>query len=335
METMSQSAAVELVFAGNVTRQSGYCEIPTSLLVSRFDVKMPDLPDPEFYFQKEGQFQQLRPAKQPISYLALSLHSSIWVKDADFPQMQTFAEKMLRKISTDPSLPAEKRVEVLQKSAMKVVEGLFETPSKENIDRSVKVVGSFVYLLMKDPKAYLLLSKLSDHDPYTLRHSVGVSVHAIILAKKLGISDENELNEVGIAGLLHDIGKTKVKREIINKEGPLNDIEWEEMRSHPREGYDIIKNHPNLSERTKLAVLEHHEDRDGTGYPQKVPLSTTDLFSRIVAISDIFNALTTDRSYSKAKLPFEAFQLMKDKLSKKFDEDLFQKLVKIYGGELS
>jgi len=187
---------------------------------------------------------------------------------------------------------------------------------------------------MKDPKAYLLLSKLSDHDPYTLRHSVGTSVHSIILAKKLGIADEATLNEVGIAGLLHDIGKTQVKREIINKEGPLNELEWEEMRTHPMAGYNIIKDHPGLSDRVKRAVLEHHEDRDGTGYPNKVPLEQTNLFSRIVCISDIFNALTTDRSYSKAKTPFEAFQLMKDKLFKKYDEGLFQELVKIYGGQI-
>ena len=76
-----------------------------------------------------------------------------------------------------------------------------------------------------------------------------------------------------------------VKREIINKEGPLNDVEWEEMRTHPKAGYEIIKNHPDLSERSKRAVLEHHEDRDGTGYPLQVPLNKTDLFSRIVAIS--------------------------------------------------
>jgi HD-GYP domain-containing protein (c-di-GMP phosphodiesterase class II) len=185
---------------------------------------------------------------------------------------------------------------------------------------------------MKEPKSYLLLSQLSGHDAYTLRHSVGTSIHCIILAKKSGITQEHELNEIGLAGLLHDIGKTKVKREIINKNGPLDELEWEEMRQHAQAGYDIVKDNPLISDRIKCAIWEHHEDRNGTGYPQKKKLADTDLFSRIVSVCDIFNALTTDRTYSKAKSPLEAFQLMKDKLAYKYDEHLFKELVRIYGG---
>src|SRR6185437_665742 len=115
------------------------------------------------------------------------------------------------KDSSTSQLPMEKRMEVLRRSAMKVVEDLFENPSTENIDRSVKVVSSFVYVLMKDPKAYLFLSRLSSHDPYTLQHSVGASVNSIILARKIGISNEQDLQDVGLGGLLHDIGKVKGK----------------------------------------------------------------------------------------------------------------------------
>jgi putative nucleotidyltransferase with HDIG domain len=187
---------------------------------------------------------------------------------------------------------------------------------------------------MKDPKSYLHLSKLSDHDPYTLRHSVGTAVNSIILAKKLGVLDEKELVDVGMAGLLHDIGKVKVSKDIINKNGPLDELEWEEMRNHAEAGWEIVKDDPSLSERTKRAVREHHEDRNGTGYPQGLKQSETDLFSRIVCICDVFNALTTDRTYSKARTPFDAFQLMKEKIAHKIDDALFQELVKIYGGHI-
>ncbi|HUP57782.1 MAG TPA: HD domain-containing phosphohydrolase, partial [Bdellovibrionota bacterium] len=221
-----------------------------------------------------------------------------------------------------------------RRSAMMVCEDLFENPTKENITRSTKVVGSFVYLLMKEPQSYLLLSKLSSHDPYTLQHSVGASVATIILGKKIGMTNEKELLELGMAGLLHDIGKVKVKKEIINKNGPLDELEWEEMRQHSNEGYELVKGHPELSDRTKRAILEHHEDKTGTGYPRGLRASETDIFSRIVCICDIFNALTTDRTYSKARTPFDAFQLMREKLGHKIDQELFKHLVLIYGGKI-
>jgi HD-GYP domain-containing protein (c-di-GMP phosphodiesterase class II) len=332
MENLYHTEAIEKVFTGDVKHEAGYCEIPTSLFIARMDAEVLKLPNAAFYIKTGDTYKILKAAKDSCSALTLSMYGSIWVQVEDFYEIQNFAETMLRKAATDTSVNPQRRAESLQKTALKVVENLFDEPSPENISRSVKVVGSFVYVIMKEPKSYLLLSQLSGHDPYTLRHSVGTSIHCIILAKKSGMTDEKELTEIGLAGLLHDIGKVKVKREIINKTGPLDELEWEEMRQHAQAGYDIVKDNPMISERIKKAIWEHHEDRNGTGYPQRKKLADTDLFSRIVSVCDIFNALTTDRTYSKAKTPLEAFQLMKEKLSYKYDEALFQELVKIYGG---
>jgi putative nucleotidyltransferase with HDIG domain len=188
---------------------------------------------------------------------------------------------------------------------------------------------------MKDPKAYLFLAKLSSHDPYTLQHSVGAAVNAIILARKIGITSEKELNEVGMGGLFHDLGKVKVRPEIINKAGPLDEQEWEEMRQHPEAGFELLKGNPDVPDRSKRAVLEHHEDKTGGGYPYKRPYREIDLHSKIVGIADIFNALTTKRSYADARTPYQAFELMGDKMRHKIDEDLFAALVLVYGGKLN
>lgn len=324
--------ALEAISAQRVSSENGYCEIPTEFFVSKIDVHMPELPPVSFYLKKDGRFELLKKEGEPYSALALSAHPSVWVEAKDLAKLKTFADAVL--LNSNSSLSNEKRMESLRKSAMIVVEDLFEDPNPTNINKSVKVVGSFVYVLMKDPKAYLHLTKLSSHDPYTLQHSVGTAVHCIILARKLGVSDESELLEVGLAGLLHDIGKVKVKKEIINKNGPLSELEWEEMRTHSLEGYEIVKNNPTLTERTKRAILEHHEDKNGTGYPFGLRSAETDLFSRIVCICDVFNALTTNRSYSNARPPFEAFQLMREKLLHKIDDELFKQLVLIYGGQL-
>jgi putative nucleotidyltransferase with HDIG domain len=187
---------------------------------------------------------------------------------------------------------------------------------------------------MTDPKAYRILLTLSSHDPYTLQHSVGVATNAIILAKKIGINDEVSLIEVGVGGLLHDIGKTKIAREIINKKGPLEKEEWAEMKKHSLYGYEILKENPDVGTRAKLAVLQHHEDTNGTGYPMGLSQEQIDVFAKIVTLCDVYNAITTDRSYSKARSPFDAFQLIKDKLNHKVDSKLFEAMVKIYGEKL-
>lgn len=213
-----------------------------------------------------------------------------------------------------------------------MVEDIFNHPSEENIKKGTRVVSNFVYLLMREPQSFPLLSRLSHHDPYTLQHSVGTAVNSIILARKIGMQDEEELQEVGIAGLLHDIGKIRVDRNIINKPGKLDEDEWEEMKRHSEFGFEILKDNPDISMRSKKAVLYHHEDKNGQGYPHQIPWNQVDIMAKIVAISDTYNALTTDRTYSKAREPFEALMLIKDKLMHKIDDQLLEAMIKVFGG---
>ena len=340
---ISREAALERVFAGRTAKRDGFCGIPTAVFVDGLDAGTPTFPRISFYrFDANGEAQEIRCKDEPFSPLSLSKNPLIWIREDEMPEVRAYAESLiLNKDShqggdqkTGTPLSVEKRMETLRRSAILVCEDLFENPSPENINRSVKMVGSFVYVIMKDPKAYALLAKLSSHDPYTLQHSVGTAVHCVILGRKVGINNERELTELGTAGLLHDIGKTKVKREIINKSGPLSEGEWEEMRGHASEGYEIVKYSADVPERAKLAILEHHEDKNGTGYPLGKRTQEIDVFSRIVGICDIFNALTTDRTYSKARSPFDALQFMKEKLFHKVDEGLYKQLVIIYGGKL-
>ncbi|MCM2278272.1 MAG: HD domain-containing protein [Oligoflexia bacterium] len=325
------------VHAGRLRHEGDHYEIPIEFFVTKIDVNMPPLPAIAFYIQKDGGFEKIREADQPYSPLALSLHKSIWIDARHIDALREYASRLILSPAVNDrtaAIPMETRMDTLRRSALLVVEDLFTDPSPENIDKSVKVVSSFVHVLMKDPKAYLFLAKLSSHDPYTLQHSVGTAVNCIILGRKMGLQDDATLMELGLAGLLHDVGKTKVRKEIINKNGPLDENEWEEMRQHSLEGYEIVKNHPAITERTKRAILEHHEDKTGTGYPLALREEEIHLFSKIVCICDIFNALTTNRSYSKARSPFDAFQLMKEKMRHKVDERLFRELVMIYGGNL-
>lgn len=330
-------AAIEAVYRGKLPRGGGFIEVPTALFAddSGESQRGPALPGIAFYSRPAagGDPQVFRRPDQPFSSLAIAALDSILVREEDLSALKVYVEALFAG-SGEASMQPQRRMEILRRSAVRVVEDLFEEPTPEKITQSTKVVSSFVHVLMKDPGSYMLLARLSSHDPYTLQHSVGTAVNCIILARKIGITDEAVLHEAGVAGLLHDVGKVRVKQEIINKNGPLDDFEWEEMRAHVSEGYELVKEHPDISERTKRAILEHHEDKDGGGYPQGLKSSEIDLVSKIVTLCDIYNALTTNRPYAKARSPFEAFQFIREKLSHKVDEELFRHLVEVYGGKV-
>jgi HD-GYP domain-containing protein (c-di-GMP phosphodiesterase class II) len=326
------------VCSGRLPRHGIFIRVPALLFGDPGDSsasKNYPIPAVDLYIFEKEKMQLWRAAQDQIAINTLCNQPCVWVKENDFSSIRTFAEGMLTASNgAMPNLPPTKRAEIIRHSALMVVEDLFQNPSPQNINRSTQMVGSFVQLLMKDPRAYLALNSLSSHDPYTLQHSVGTSVNAIILGKKLGYSDQGDLNEIGIAGLLHDIGKTRIDKSIITKNGPLNEEEWAEIRQHPQYGYDMLKEQPNLTPRTLRAILEHHEDKNGSGYPKKLRPDQMGEFSQLICLCDVFNALTTDRSYSKARTPFEAFEFIRDNLKHKVNAEMFSSLVLIYGGNI-
>ena len=319
----------------NVCKQDSltHLSIPLGLCIvgkmPDLDLYLPESKNAEFRrFRKKGLYM----SQIEIDNLAENGVQNIFIESSDAPSFTRYVEEILAQLPTTSNLADPTKMTLLRNSALNVVNDIFSAPTPENIKRGVKAVSGFVYVLMKDPKAYGMLLGLSNHDHYTLQHSVGVATNAIILAHKIGINDEKTLIELGTGGLLHDIGKTKVSPAIINKKGPLDEGEWAEMKQHAQWGYEMIQHNPDVGMRAKLAIWQHHEEPSGKGYPMGLTLDQIDLFAKIVTISDIYNALTTDRSYSDAKPPFEAFKVIKSKLSHKIDQALFESMVLIYGG---
>jgi HD-GYP domain-containing protein (c-di-GMP phosphodiesterase class II) len=325
------------VCAGRLTRHGLYMQVPpTVFFAATSDELQETLRAISIFVFHGGKIQQIKQPGDQLDLHRLVGCTTLWIRETELPLVNTLVEKLLigEENVNAPVLPQAVRAETLRRSASMAVDELLKNPTRENVEKSTKVVGLFVEMMMKDPQTFFVLSRLSSHDPYTLQHSIGTAVNSIMLSKKSGILTPAELNEVGAAGLLHDIGKVKINRAIINKNGPLDKEEWEEMKQHPLLGYEMVKDDPTISETTRRAILEHHEDNAGTGYPRKLKREQRHRVSNIVSICDVFNALTTDRSYSKAKTVFEALELMRDKLGRKIDADLFTHLVMIYGGKL-
>jgi putative nucleotidyltransferase with HDIG domain len=144
---------------------------------------------------------------------------------------------------------------------------------------------------------------------YFYLHSLDVCIYSLITAKVMNLSYEDALI-IGIGALLHDIGKVKISDSILNKNGVLNDDEFKEVKKHSELGYNILINSPQINYDVIQIVLQHHERCDGSGYPKQLKGEEMLMFSKIVAIADIYDALTSDRVYRKKILPHEAAEYL-------------------------
>jgi len=144
-------------------------------------------------------------------------------------------------------------------------------------------------------------------DEYTYSHLINVSVYAMLLAKWMGLS-KSQIKDVVMAGLLHDVGKSQIPSEILNKKGPLTENEFEIMKRHTVYGYEILKKNNDINIDVKRAVIMHHEKENGTGYPFGIKGSQKNLYSKIITVADIFDAITSERVYRERQTPFMAFK---------------------------
>lgn len=152
------------------------------------------------------------------------------------------------------------------------------------------------------------MDSLKRENEYTYTHSINVAFYSMLIAKWLNLSYD-KIKEVTVTGLIHDIGKIKIPNTIINKPGKLTYDEFCEIKKHPVLGYDIVINNNNINNYIKNSILMHHERMNGTGYPFKKNGNEIPLYSKIVAIADVFDAMTSDRVYKNGVTPFESFKM--------------------------
>jgi HD-GYP domain-containing protein (c-di-GMP phosphodiesterase class II) len=163
----------------------------------------------------------------------------------------------------------------------------------------------------------MLANAIDEKDPYTRGHSERVAYYSACLAKHLGMSAE-EVGRVHLSGIIHDVGKIGIEDKILRKAAALTDEEYEIMKQHPSKGEHILEAVPLLKEKAGDG-LWHHENVDGSGYPRGQKGDEIPLFGRIVSVADAFDAMTTDRPYSKAMTFEAAIARLKFLAGKKFD----------------
>ncbi|MGL5635119.1 MAG: HD-GYP domain-containing protein [Sarcina sp.] len=165
------------------------------------------------------------------------------------------------------------------------------------------------------------LENMQNMDTYTYQHCVNVATFSVVIGIGLSLPKQ-KLIELCIGGLLHDIGKVFIGDSIIQKPGKLTDEEFKIIQTHPQLGYDYIKNMSLLTTGSKMVVLQHHEKVDGTGYPNSLVNKDINFLAKIVAIADVYDALTSNRPYKDAMPPNDAFEFILSKADTMFDFQL-------------
>jgi len=181
----------------------------------------------------------------------------------------------------------------------------------------------------RNPGAIISLARLKTADDYTYMHSVAVCAMMVALAKQLGL-DGVQTRKLGMAGLLHDLGKVAMPVEVLNKPGKLTDAEFDIMKTHPTEGYKMLMASPGVDAVSLDVVLHHHEKIDGSGYPERFVGDQISLHAKMGAVCDVYDAITSNRPYKAGWDPAESLRRMAE-WKGHFDPKVFQAFVKSIG----
>ncbi|NWG03132.1 MAG: HD-GYP domain-containing protein [Syntrophaceae bacterium] len=205
---------------------------------------------------------------------------------------------------------------------------------RADIRKLKRLAQKAVHLVIEDESILLGMTTIKNYDEYTFNHSVNVSIYSLAMGKRLGFSKKT-LTELGITALFHDIGKSKIPIDVLNKPASLSDDEWGMMKKHPLMGVEIVLNLKQLGEinpRMVIGIFDHHLKNDFSGYPKLFRKKEISLFGRIIQIVDSYDAMTTPRIYKKVPYtPEQALAIMLKERTVHFDPILLKIFIGLVG----
>jgi len=287
---------------------------------------------PIFYKNKDSIFTKLIDTNSKFSHSTEEIITSKKIKDVfvliqDHKQYELDTQKYLSELIKNDNVSIVKKFEIVQDMTADAMNNLFHGEiNTEKIQRVNVLLDDTIDLILHETSAVKAMLDVTSYDYYTYTHSVNVSLYALGFGAYLHLS-KDKLHALGKAAILHDIGKKDIPNEIVNKNGRLTNEEFSIMKNHPSNAVNILK---ALGEDNKLLqniVEQHHEKLDGTGYPFGLKNNEINIYAQIVAISDIFDALTTKRSYKEALTSFEALEIMKNEMSHELNKDLLKEFI--------
>lgn len=254
---------------------------------------------------------------------------AVYIYEEEEEKYKAYVEKHLQSIARSSEIPTEQKARLVYEKAIEAIDVMFKNPeSLENVKNTQPVVDNFIDIILHDNAAVESLMKITAHDYYTHTHSINVSIYTLSLGSNLGIGGKN-LEALGMAAMLHDLGKSKIDYDIINKNGKLTDDEFAQMKRHPALGHEIALKLGIEDERILTGIRHHHEKIDGGGYPDNIKGDQISQFARIIGVCDVFDALSTKRSYKDPMSSFESLALMKQQMKGHLDMEMVNSFIKM------
>jgi putative nucleotidyltransferase with HDIG domain len=263
-----------------------------------------------------------------ISDSVLNVEGDILIKKSDMPLYHNYINSLLKEKAVSDKLDI-KAIAIKENSKIVIKDLLDDPRSGEKIKESKSLVNNMIDCMLQNRDSIYNLLTLRGYDYYTYTHSVNVGVLSIGLGVAIDLK-KDDIEKLGIGAMLHDIGKSTISHEILNKQGKLDDIEYKIMKNHVIEGEKILRDHKEIPEESFAAVLQHHEKLSGKGYPFQLSGNNIKLFGRIAAIADCYDALTTRRPYKPAFTPFYALSIVA-KETGDYDPELLKVFIKMLG----
>ena len=267
-----------------------------------------------------------------------SLHRNgvkeVYVQSSERPQYEQYIERNLGAILLDETLPIKLRSKVFYEASTVVMQDVFDrklptTLRARHFNRIAEIVKSSIKFLASDDSLSTVAPFIS-HDYKTYTHCMHVFIYSVAVFQTYDMTD-NEIFECALGALLHDVGKAKIPRRILNKRGSLTTGERAVIKEHPVHGVSMCAHLP-MTQNTINCILFHHEKLDGTGYPAGLKGDNIPMPVRIISMSDVYDALTTERPYAEAMLPYEALTLMRHDMREALDMHVFKRFVAVLSG---
>lgn len=253
--------------------------------------------------------------------LASYLHKGVkevYIRVEDEKAYQDFLKSPIDRILQDPQVSSEKKIALvlnMTEQNMAEIFTRFEIP-EESLNKTQSVVKNYVELMSADPHSLAVMLRLVSHGEYLYSHSVAVSIFSILLAKAAGTFNQRMTELIGMGAFLHDIGCTQISREILDSPRELTPEQWVEIKKHPSIGLQMIEKATHIPKEVKYIIYQHHEEPDGTGYPNGIREQTIFYPSKIVAVADAFSALISKRPFRNAYSVSAAIQIMRNEPGK-------------------
>jgi len=233
-------------------------------------------------------------------------------------------------------IPVEEEIAVIYpvfEQTQVATRAIFEAIASENKIDLMQVnqtLDSMVESIERNPDALMWLAKLKQRDDYAYNHALNVSINLMALAHFMALP-RSQIKDVGLAGLLQDIGKVKIPKELLHKHGQLTSDELVLMRSHIKLGLDILNNTENISSNVLSIIANHHERIDGSGYPLQLKKNQISLAAQMAGIMDTYCALITNKSYAKGIFNQQALEQIYESRDKEFSSTLVNQLIQFIG----